>query len=145
MATKILIIDDEIGICETLADYLEDDIDIILTANNGLEALKVYEKEKPFDCIICDINMPIMNGVEFIKAIREKNDNTNFIFFTGHGTRELMSEAVKYGAFDFIYKPSFDNLFETINAAIDHKHETNTQNSEKILSEYKKILNISKE
>lgn len=135
---RLLIVDDEEGIRENLAILLEDEADVIMTAKDGLDGLDVYEKNKPFDCIISDINMPNMNGIEFIKAIREKEDNVTVVFFTAYGTRDLMFEAVKYGAFDFISKPDFDNLSSIVNSAINYTEEDVTE--EDAMDEYKKLL-----
>lgn len=135
---RLLIVDDEDGIRENLSILLEDEAEVIMTAKDGQDALEIYEKKKPFDCIICDINMPRMNGIEFIKAVREKEDNVTVIFFTAYGTKGLMFEAVKYGAFDFISKPDFDNLSSIVRSAINYEEEATTE--DEALNEYKKLL-----
>lgn len=144
--TKVLIVEDEEGIRETLEMMLEDDVDIIHSAENGQQGLELFNKNKPYNCIISDINMPVMNGVEFIKKLREQGDDTLVIFFTAYGTRELMYEAVKYGAFEFVSKPDFTNLNEIISSAIKYSNEDvhEENNDENLLSEYKKLLLESK-
>jgi two-component system chemotaxis response regulator CheY len=111
---NILIVDDEEELRENLSDLIEDSVDSVTTAENGEEALKLVNGGHNFACIISDIQMPIMNGGEFIKAFRKFDEKTPFVFFTAHGNRELMLEAIQYGAFDFIDKPHFDNLFDVI-------------------------------
>ena len=56
--------------------------------------------------------MPNMNGVEVLKKVREDFPDLPFIFYTGHGSRDLMREAIKYGAFDFLDKPCLEGLEE---------------------------------
>lgn len=114
---NLLIVDDEEMILERVQILLEDIADSIYVATNGKEALGVLEKES-VDCILCDINMPVMNGIEFIKAVRAKNNNTPFIFYTGHGSREHMLEVIKYGAFDFLNKPALENLEDIVSRGL---------------------------
>ena len=54
--------------------------------------------------------MPNMNGVEVLEKVRETHPDIPFIFYTGHGSRELMKKAIRFGAFDFIDKPCLDGL-----------------------------------
>ena len=138
---NLLIVDDEPLLLKNLSLNLEDCADVIFTANDGIEALEII-KTQTIHCIICDINMPRMNGVEVIKKIREQNNDVPFIFFTGHGNRELMFEAIKYGAFDFIDKPHFEGLEEVISRGMltGFKGDSELENEQEILSEYKKLL-----
>ncbi|MBT4792162.1 MAG: response regulator [Halobacteriovoraceae bacterium] len=137
---KILVVDDESDLRQISVEILTDITDNIFEAEDGLDALKVYEKNKPFDCIICDINMPKMNGIEFIKAIREKNDETPFIFFTAFGNRKLMLEAVTYGAFDFIDKPKYTNLIDVAKSALNLNPKEEKLSEEELLTEYQTLL-----
>lgn len=139
---NLLLVDDEPLLLKRLKANLESYADNIFTAENGLEALKVLEKEQ-IHCIICDINMPKMNGVQFIKAIREKNIDTPFIFYTGHGNKDLMLEAVKYGAFDFLDKPQLDGLEEVVARGMKegfNKKVKNKKSADEQMSEYQKLL-----
>jgi DNA-binding NtrC family response regulator len=140
---NLLIVDDEVMLLNNLTLNLQDYADEIYTAENGKEALTVCH-EKIIHCIVCDINMPIMNGVQFIKKLREENNNVPFIFFTGHGSQELMMEAVQYGAFDFLDKPNFDGLEEVVerglHAGLDGGGDAQPQDDESFVTEYQKIL-----
>ncbi len=139
---NLLIADDEELILEGLEFALEDYTDQIFTAEDGEEALKLLS-EHEIHCVICDINMPKMNGVEVIKNIRNAGNNVPFIFYTAHGNHDLMLEAVKYGAFDFLNKPNLDGLEEVVtrglNEGLNRKPEK-TQDPESYLSEYRKLL-----
>lgn len=78
---NLLIVDDEPILLKNLKINLEDYADNIFTASNGLDALEVFKREK-IHCIICDINMPQMNGVEVIKEVRNMDSHIPFIFYT---------------------------------------------------------------
>lgn len=139
---NLLIVDDEPLLLKNLKSNLEDYADAIFTANDGIEALEIIQQET-IHCIVCDINMPRMNGVELIKKIREQNNNVPFVFFTGHGNRELMLEAVRYGAFDFLDKPHFDGLEEVISRGMENgfsRDKKVDRNDDDILSEYHQLL-----
>lgn len=109
----LLLVDDEVDLVNSMKVNLEDVADIILTANNGIEALEVLGSNE-VHCVVCDINMPVMNGVQLLRKLREMNNNVTFIFYTGHGNDALMMEAVKYGAFDFLNKPQMNGLEESV-------------------------------
>lgn len=119
MKGHLLIVDDEHSIVENLQINLEDAADKIFTASDGLEALQILAKEK-IHCVICDIRMPHMNGVELLQEIRKRGLEVPFIFYTGHGNIELMKEAANYGAFDFLDKPFLDGLLEVVTCGLKH-------------------------
>jgi two-component system response regulator AtoC len=137
----LLIVDDEPLILRNLKITLDDCASKIFTAQNGLEALDVL-KDKTIHCVICDINMPKLNGVELIKRLRSKNNDVPVIFYTGHGNRELMIEVAKYGAFDFLDKPNLDGLEEVVKRGLQlgfiKKDADQDQNV--FESEYTKLL-----
>lgn len=140
---NLLIVDDETLIVNNLKLTLEDYADKIYTASNGFEAIKILE-ENTIHCVICDINMPKMNGVELIKNIRLKGNQVPFIFYTGHGNHELMLEVAKYGAFDFLSKPDMDGLEEVISNGLKvgfmKVDKSDKKNEKGYVSEYSKLL-----
>ncbi len=143
---NLLLVDDEPLILERLKLTLEEVADTIHTALNGVEALKIINKEN-IHCIVCDINMPKMNGVEVIKRVRADNNDVPFIFYTGHGTQDLMLEAIKYGAFDFLDKPNLDGLEEVIINALREgakNHSKVATDKNCFVSEYQKLLTTLK-
>lgn len=113
MKGNLLIVDDEKILVKRLKANLEELADTIYTAEDGLTALAVISSTD-IHCIVCDINMPRMNGMELIRAVREQNNDVPFIFFTGHGNGDIMNEASRYGAFDFLNKPDFEGLEEVV-------------------------------
>ncbi len=104
MSKKILIIDDEEGIRESLKLILEDNYDIIL-AENPAQGIDIIEKSKDVSLILIDIKMPKMNGLEALKQIKEKRPDIKVIFVTGYKSVETASEAAHLGANGYITKP----------------------------------------
>ncbi len=140
---NLLIVDDEVMIVDILKMTLKDSADYIYSAYNGLEALEVLEKEA-VHCVICDIKMPKMTGVDLIKEIRQRGSEVPFIFYTGHGNEDLMKEAAKYGAFDFLDKPNLQGLVEVIHMGLRKGFERKTEDAkswEEVQTEYAKMLN----
>lgn len=117
-AKKILLIDDEETLLEMVAEILSSDgfdVDVAENGEIGLNKLLATS----YDLIICDINMPKMNGIDVIRNAREKGNKDKFIFFTGHGNAKLKIESLKYGATDFINKPQFSDLREKVMNVLD--------------------------
>ena len=100
---KILVVDDEAAIVETLKEVLEYESYAVQTATCAADALKLLENED-FDVVISDIKMPDVDGLELLGKIRELRD-VPVIMVTGHGDIETAVTSLKSGAFDFITKP----------------------------------------
>jgi len=116
---KILIIDDEEVIRETLQEILEYEDYTSDTASNGEEGLQKLESGN-FDVVLCDIKMPKMDGMEVLEKGSRLKPSTQFIMISGHGTIETAVEATKRGAFDFIEKPpDLNRLLVSIRNAMD--------------------------
>lgn len=116
---KILVIDDEKSIRNTLKDILEFEKHEVQDAADGMEGLKKIESEK-FDVVLCDIKMPKMDGLELLEKIMEIQSDTPVIMISGHGTIETAVEAIKKGAYDFISKPlDLNRMLITLRNALD--------------------------
>jgi len=121
MAKTILVIDDEKAIRSTLSEILSFEGYVIEEAIDGMEGVKKI-KENNYDCILCDIKMPKMDGLEVLEIVREFKPDTPFILISGHGNIETAVEAVKRGAFDYISKPpDLNRLLITIRNAMEKK------------------------
>jgi CheY-like chemotaxis protein len=102
---KVLIVDDDLLFLEISKTFLEIFHNIPSdTVDSAREALKLLEKDS-YDVIVSDYDMPVMNGITFLKAIRDMRINTPFILFTGVG-EELVHQAIQNGANSFILKTS---------------------------------------
>lgn len=101
---RILVVDDDLGMCETLSDILEDKGYEVVTANNGCQAVE-QAKRNDFDLVLMDIKMPGMNGVEACKIIRTEKPNTKVILMTAYAVEDLVHEALKDDAVGIFFKP----------------------------------------
>ncbi len=101
---KILIIDDEYMVCETLKDILEDDGYQVRTSLNALNGLEEIEKETP-DLILSDLKLPDISGLELLRRVKQERPHLEVIIMTGLGEAETYLEAKEEGAFDYIIKP----------------------------------------
>ncbi|MDD4091321.1 MAG: sigma-54 dependent transcriptional regulator, partial [Smithellaceae bacterium] len=119
MNETILVVDDEVSICQSLKAILEDEGYQVLVAGSGEEALRVVADEMP-QLVLLDIWLPGMDGLETLKAIRAAHPNMLIIMMSGHGTIETAVKATKLGAFDFIEKPlSLDKVMILVNNALN--------------------------
>ena len=101
---KILIIEDEANMRHMLEVLLGKSGYEVKTAANGQEGLDAIEKER-FHFILCDIKMPLMDGMTFLKSAKEKLIDTTVIMMSAYGTVDTAIEAMKLGAYDYISKP----------------------------------------
>lgn len=127
---KILIIDDEKTIRDTLKEILDYEQYTTDEAKDGEEGLQMIKKND-YDVVLCDIKMPKMNGLEVLEKTMEHGKETQFIMISAHGTIETAVEATKKGAFDFIQKPpDLNRMLLTIRNALD---KTNLVTETKVL------------
>jgi len=118
---KILIIDDERSIRNTLKDILEFEKHQVSLAENGLKGLETAQNEM-FDLIFSDIKMPEMDGIELLTQLKEKDIEAPIVMISGHGNIETAVECIKKGAFDFIEKPiDLNRLLITVRNALEKK------------------------
>jgi DNA-binding NtrC family response regulator len=116
--SKILVVDDERSIRNTLRDILGYENYEVSDADSGITALEML-KQTEFDVILLDIKMPQMDGLEALDHILSEYE-TPVIMISGHGTIETAVEAIKKGAFDYIAKPlDLNRLLVTIRNALD--------------------------
>ena len=101
---KILVIDDESPTLSMFRLFLETYQHEVLTAENGEDGLKLFERETP-PVVLTDIKMPGMDGIEVLKRIKQSSPLTEVIIITGHGDMELAIQALNLDAADFVHKP----------------------------------------
>jgi len=106
MANKgsILIVDDDVGICETLSDIMEVMGYHTAFALDGYEAIQKV-KDVVFDVILMDIKMPGINGVETFKQIKKVRPEIAVVMMTAYAVEDLIGEALREGAYGVLYKP----------------------------------------
>ncbi len=116
---KILVIDDEKSIRNTLKDILGFEGYQVELAENGMIGTEMVQSTD-FDIIFCDIKMPEMDGIEALEKIMQIKPESTVVMISGHGTIDTAVEAIKKGAFDFIEKPlDLNRLLITLRNASD--------------------------
>ena len=117
--SKILVIDDEKSIRNTLKEVLEYENHQVDLAEDGPTGLELFAANS-YDIVLCDIKMPKMDGIEVLFKINESAADTPIIMISGHGNIDTAVEAIKKGAYDFLEKPlDLNRLLITIRNAMD--------------------------
>ena len=101
---EILIVDDQVGMVKSLSFILEKKGYAVTIVTDGMKAVDKIE-QKPFDIILMDIKMPLMNGVETYKMIKKIRPETVVIMMTAYTMEDLVQEALEEGAYGIIHKP----------------------------------------
>ena len=116
---RILVIDDEKAIRNTLKEVLEYENHEADIAENGSKGIELFEAGT-YDIVLCDIKMPEMDGTEVLSKIMEINADTPVVMISGHGNIDTAVDAIKKGAFDFLEKPlDLNRVLITIKNALE--------------------------
>jgi len=117
--SKILVIDDDRSICESLKLYLTEEGHEAHTASTGTEGLNKFVGTQP-DVVILDIRLPDIDGFTVLEDLREDDEKVKVIMITAHHDMETTIKAMKEGAFDYIHKPiNIDELDIAIRKALN--------------------------
>ena len=141
MSNSILIVDDERGIRETLRGVLEDEGFEVETVASGEACLKAVEIDN-FACVLLDVWLPKIDGLETLKRLRESGNDAAVVMISGHGNIETAVNATKLGAFDFVEKPlSIERTVLTVRNAIRQREleRANRSLTEQLSEEYAMI------
>lgn len=129
---KVLYVEDDDIARENGIEYLENYFDNVYEASDAIVALKIYEEYNP-DIIITDIQMPKLNGLEFVKKIRQKDKKTQVIIMTAFSDREYLFKAIELKLVKYLIKPVKEKEFdEALSLCVESLHE-----------EYSSIVNFS--
>lgn len=142
MCEKILVVDDELFIRDSIADYLEDNDYTVDMAEDGEEALKKLSSSE-YDLIITDLSMPFMGGMALIIKTNELYPHIPKIIVSGNGDMKDAIEAIRHGAYDYIVKPieTFDKLLISVKRALEKRKLTrNNIRYQKDLERTNKLL-----
>lgn len=117
---KILVIDDEVYIRDSVIGFLEDFGFEVIGAENGRIGLERFEKQNP-DLVLCDLRMPEMDGLEVLAAVTQKKSKIPIIIVSGAGNISDTVEALRLGAWDYIIKPIQDMnvLYHAVSKAFE--------------------------
>lgn len=122
MAITVLLIDDESPFVEALAKRLLNRGFAIVKSTSGAEALKKLQENPSIDVAICDVKMPVMDGIETLRLIKSEYPMVEVILLTGHATVQSAIQGMRLGALDYLMKPcDLDLLITKIHEAKDKK------------------------
>ena len=102
---RILFVEDEEDLCNIISDTLTKLQANFQTANNGKIALEMFMNDATFDLIVTDINMPVMNGLELIKHIRDSGSDIPVVIMSAHTEPEYIKSAEELGVKNYLLKP----------------------------------------
>ncbi|MCD6061173.1 MAG: Two-component system response regulator [Moraxellaceae bacterium] len=119
----ILVIDDEPIVRESLAVYLSDSGFQVDTAKNGDEGLALFRNKRP-DLVICDLRMPLFDGLDVLKAMNAESPETPVIVVSGQGSMNDVVTALRNGAVDYLFKPliEMEVLEHSVRRALERGH-----------------------
>ena len=124
LAAGVLLVDDDTGFVETMAERLTLRNFKAVVANSGAEALAQLEKIPELDVVVLDIRMPGMDGIETLHEIKKNHPLLGVIILTGYATVKTSVEAMKTGAFEYLEKPyDIEQLVAIIKAALARKRK----------------------
>ena len=121
--SRVLLVDDHALLRTGVANIInqEPDLEVVAEAGNGLEAIDAYERHHP-DVTLLDLRMPVMEGVEAVRQIRERDPRARVIVLTTYDTDEEISRALKAGAKAYVLKDiSADDLIGCIREVLAGK------------------------
>ena len=138
---KVLAIDDEKHIRQSLSDYLEDNDYDVITAENGQQGLRFISSEKP-DLVLLDLRMPEMDGIDVLRQGKKIMPDLPMIVISGANCIGEVVKALHYGAWDYLEKPihNFTALDHSINLALEkarliRENRAYQENLEKMVKE----------
>lgn len=126
-AARILVVDDETSMRESLRDWLSDAGYEVSVAENGLEALEIARREEPA-IVFADLIMPAMDGIELTKKLKELYPNIAVVIITAYGSIPTAIAAMKEGAYDYIEKPFCPERVELLIERLTEHHELIKEN-----------------
>ncbi len=112
--SKVLVVDDARFMRLRYRKLLTSEGYDVVEAENGKEALRVYEEEQP-DLVFLDITMPVMDGLETLRELKQRHDEARVVMSSALGQERIIISAIKAGAEDFVVKPFEPNkILETV-------------------------------
>ncbi len=115
---RVLLADDHGAMLDRVTDLLADECDVIGTAIDGRQALDAAQNLKP-DVLVLDISMPVMNGIETARRLKEAGVKTRIVFLTVHDDPDFAGEALETGALGYVIK---SRIVSDLVAAINEVH-----------------------
>jgi araC family DNA-binding response regulator len=133
----VLLADDEESVLNVLKksiNWQELGVDKLLTASDGMEAFEIFESNT-VDLLVTDIRMPVMDGIELIRRVRQLQPETHCVLLTAYGEFEYAQEAIRLGVDNYLLKPvAKEEILQTIQSALDNVYKKRSSN-ESLLQE----------
>ncbi|EAJ7694401.1 response regulator transcription factor [Campylobacter jejuni] len=121
----ILVVEDEIKTRESLINVLSERFSKVIGAQNGDEGLKKFKKFKP-DLVITDIAMPIMDGLDMVREIKEISDDVPIVVLSAYSEKERLLRSIDIGIDKYLIKPvDIEELFKVLDCLVGEKIEAN--------------------
>lgn len=131
---KLIIVDDENEIRHALSNYIpwqEMDFEFVASFENGKNAYEFLQKNE-IDVVLCDIKMPIMNGIELAEKIYKDNLACKIVFLSAHKEFEFAQKALSFGVEDYVLKPTkYEELLDVFKKIKTKLHNTYNNNQKK--------------
>jgi DNA-binding NtrC family response regulator len=121
---RVLLVDDEVGYVNVLANRLSKRSFVVGKANSGSEALQRL-RQQDYDVAVLDLKMEDMDGIEVLKILKKMAPELTVIMLTGHGSAEAAHEGIKQGAYDYLTKPC--ELEELVDKIQEAYHQRNSR------------------
>ena len=139
--THIALVDDDAAVSDALRVYLSHQ-GLRVSCFETAESFFAADQGQQFECIVSDVRMPGMSGLDLIRHLKKRGSSRPVILITGHGDIDMAVSAIKIGAFDFIEKP-FDEkrLLSAIQAAVDkgRQHDDEDEKLEALRSRFSSL------
>ena len=141
---RILVVDDETNIANSLKEILSDEGYDVSVTEDGLNALDMIQSDPP-DLLLLDVWLPGMDGIEVLKTVKTYHPEIEVLVMSGHGTIDTAVKATKLGAFDFIEKPfSMDSLTQSVKSALGLKKKRPTKINNEALFGFSSLIETQK-
>lgn len=144
----IALIDDDAAVLDSLRLYFERQEVKTSCFDSAEEFLKATDRSVQFDCVVSDVRMPGMSGLDLVHHLNTRGFIRPIILITGHGDIDMAVSAIKIGAFDFIEKPFDENrLLASIRNAVEHGRQqmSNAAELEKLQSRFNSLSSRQRE
>lgn len=147
MKLKALLVDDEMNILKNLQAVIpweQLSVELVGSARNGEQALEIARRERP-SIILCDIRMPVMDGIRFLEALREFDEEAEIIMMTGYQDFSYVRSVVRYEVKDYMLKPiDYEELTRTIARLAEGLRER-SQQQQAVQREWRRVFHLAYE
>lgn len=147
MKLTALLVDDELNILKNLQAVIPWDqlnVEVVGAARNGEQALEIARRERP-SIILCDIRMPVMDGIRFLEALREFDEEAEIVMMTGYQDFSYVRSVVRYEVKDYMLKPlDYEELTRTIQRLADGLRER-SQQRQAVQREWRRVFDLAYE